>query len=151
MNVFVKREYDYAIRICAYLAGQPSKTPVSLRVLSQKLAISRPFASKIIFKLKKKNIINTVQGKQGGVFLRANPQTLSFYDILVAMDFDSTLNECVSNPQICPLITVCKIHLFFVRQEAKLLGTLKDQKISDYIFSDQELDKHYIIEERKAG
>ncbi len=145
MHAFVKREYDYAIRICAYLAGQPEKEPVSLGTLSKKLAISRPFASKIIFKLKNKGIVGTVQGKKGGVFLQANPHFLSFFDVLQAMDFDSTLNECVHNPQICPLVSVCKIHLFFVQQERELIKSLKAQKIIHYAFSDSELDSNLFL------
>ena len=152
MHAFVKREYDYAIRLCAYLAGQPEKVPISLGTLSKKLAISRPFASKIIFKLKNKGIIETVQGKKGGVFLRANPYLLSFFDVLQAMDFDSTLNECVHNPQICPLVSVCKIHLFFVQQEKTLVNSLKAQKIIHYAFSDSELDAGAFVKtDRKAG
>ncbi len=152
MYAFIKREYDYAIRMCAYLAGKPQGKPIALRTLSQKLALSRAFASKIMFKLRNKGIIGTVQGKNGGVFLRANPRQLSFYDILEAMDFDSTLNECVHNPQICPLIPACKIHLFFVKQENELIKTLRAQKIIDFSFSDSELDATlFQTEDRKAG
>ncbi len=152
MYAFIKREYDYAIRMCAYLAGRPQGKPIALRTLSQKLALSRAFASKILFKLKNRGIIGTVQGKNGGVFLQSNPHQLSFYDILKAMDFDSTLNECVHNPQICPLIPVCKIHLFFVEQENELIKTLQAQKIIDFSFSDSELDStRFLTEDRKAG
>jgi len=144
MNVFIKREYDYAIRICAYLAGQDSNQPISLGLLSQKLAISRPFATKIIFKLRQKNIIGTVQGKRGGIYLKADPYKLSLLDVLKAMDFDSTLNECLHNPQICPLISICKIHAFFLQQEIQLLNTLEDKKIIEFIFSDADLDTRFL-------
>ena len=152
MNVFIKREYDYAIRMCAYLAGRDSNQPISLGHVSQKLAISRPFAAKIIFKLRQKNIIGTVQGKHGGVFLKADPHKLSLLDVLKAMDFDSTLNECLRNPQICPLISICKIHVFFLQQETQLLNTLKEKKIIEFVFSDADLDtKLSYAENRKTG
>ena len=152
MNVFIKREYDYAIRMCAYLAGRDSDHPISLGLVSQKLAISRPFASKIIFKLRQKNIIGTTQGKYGGVYLKSDPHKLSLLDILKAMDFDSTLNECLHNPQICPLIPVCKIHVFFLQQETQLLNTLKEKKIIEFAFSDADLDTQFLHgENRKTG
>ncbi len=82
MTTFIKREYDYALRICAYLAEHYQEGPISLGTISDKLFISRHFANKIVHKLKKNNLIVTVQGKQGGIYLNRNPQELSLYEIL---------------------------------------------------------------------
>jgi DNA-binding IscR family transcriptional regulator len=53
---FVKREYDYAIRICAYLAGNYRKGPIFISQISEKLFITRPFAIKSVFQLKNRTI-----------------------------------------------------------------------------------------------
>ncbi len=82
MNSLITREYDYAIRICAYLAGKKDQGPVSIFQISQKLFITRPFATKIVYRLKQHSILTTTQGKDGGVSLNANPETLSVYNIL---------------------------------------------------------------------
>lgn len=142
MAVFIKREYDYAIRICAYLAGHYTQKPIPLSSIASKLFISRPFATKIVYQLKKLAIINTVQGKDGGVFLNRPPEQLSFYDVLDAMGFDSSLNECLVNPGICPLVADCKIHDFFARQQNELLEKLKTTVISKYAFDDRDLIKN---------
>lgn len=133
ISTLIKREYDYAVRICAYLAGQVHKKPISISRISQLLSISRPFTNKIIFKLRKANIIGSVQGRYGGIFLKPDPTNLSVYDILMAMDFDSVINECLRNPAICPIIGFCKIHLFFTDLQEMLLQRMKEKMISELV------------------
>lgn len=137
MNVLIKREYDYALRICAYLAGKFSKGPISLTQITNKLFIPKSFASKIVFKLRKSNLIGTVQGKYGGIFLKKDPELVSVLDVLEAMNYNSTVNECLVNPAICPLVNLCKIHRFFEEQEAIILNNFRQKKLSELaIFED---------------
>ncbi len=138
-NVLIKREYDYALRICAYLAGKFSKGPVSLSQITKKLIIPKSFASKIVFQLRQSNLIGTVQGKYGGIFLKKDPQYISVMDILEAMDYNSTINECLVNPSICPLVNLCKIHRFFEEQEAIILNNFRQKKLSEFIIFEDDL------------
>ncbi len=131
MNPFIKREYDYAIRICAFLAGQEPGKAIPLSRIVKVLAIPKPFATKITHKLKKAQVTATVRGKAGGIFLKKEPRTLSVLDILKAMSFDSTLNECIYHHDICPLVGICHIHNFFREQERRLLDSFEDKKIAD--------------------
>ncbi len=139
MHSFIKREYDYAIRICAFLAGFKSGETVPLSKVARLLAIPRPFATKIVHKLKNNGITDAVQGKAGGIFLRKDPRKLSLLDILQAMGFNSTLNECLHEYGHCPLIKGCRIHLFFKMEEQKLLSDFADKKISELVIYSNEL------------
>ncbi len=139
MTSFIKKEYDYAIRICAYLAGQAPGTIVPLSEISRRLFISRPFASKIVHQLIKKQVLASVQGKYGGIYLARDSHKLSVYDILISMGFDHHINECVENMTACPLSNNCKIHNFFVRQEVMLLDNFKDKKLDELAFSNKDL------------
>lgn len=139
MAAFIKREYDYAIRICSYLAGFNEKEHKSVPKISKKLYLTVPFTTKIVHQLKNSNIIETVQGKYGGIRLKVAPNKLTFYDILYAMGFDMTINECLKNPGICPIVKNCKIHRFFLSQEQTIIENLKDATIKDFIITDDEL------------
>ncbi len=141
MTAFIKREYDYAIRICAYLAGYYKKEYIPVPEVSKKLVLTVPFTTKIVHQLKNKNIIETTQGKYGGIRLNVPPRELSFFDILNAMGFDMTVNECLKNPQICPIVSNCKIHQFFFSQEQMMIENLKRATIKNFIISDEELPK----------
>ena len=137
---FIKREYDYAIRICAYLAGNFQRGSIALSEISQKLFITRPFATKIVFRLKSNGIVQTVQGKHGGVYLSQSPDQLSLLAIVRAMGYDVTISDCVENPSFCPLPAPCKIHSFFIDQENLLIDQLKSRKIAEFAFNDSEFD-----------
>lgn len=139
MAAFIKREYDYAIRICSYLAGFNEKEHKSVPKISKKLYLTVPFTTKIVHQLKNSNIIETVQGKYGGIRLKRSPNELSFFDILNAMGFDMTINECLKNPEICPIVKNCKIHRFFLSQEQTIIENLKDATIKNFIITDDEL------------
>jgi Rrf2 family nitric oxide-sensitive transcriptional repressor len=139
MAVFIKREYDYAIRICAYLASFYKKEHKSVPEISKKLYLTVPFTTKIVHQLKNNNIIETVQGKYGGIRLKVSPNKLSLYDIVYAMGFDMTINECIRNPGICPIVNNCKAHRFFLSQEQMIMENLKNATINDFKITDNEL------------
>jgi Rrf2 family nitric oxide-sensitive transcriptional repressor len=139
MPVFFTRENDYAIRICAYLAGKEDTNPVAISDISDKLFITRPFATKIIYYLKQSNIVETTQGKMGGVCLKADPGKLSIYDILKALGFHSSLNECLYKPGFCPMEPTCKIHTLFIDEEERLINSLKSKHISEFVIKDDDL------------
>ena len=138
MNTLIKREYDYALRICAYLAGK-FQSLVSISRLSKVLLISRPFTTKIIYRLKNENIVSTVQGKDGGVYLSHPPETVTVYDVLLAMGFDSNLNECLAEGHQCPMEGHCRLHSFFYQQEKLLIDSFKKKKLSDVLMTDDQL------------
>ncbi len=139
MAAFINREYDYAIRICAYLASFYKKEFKSVPEISKKLFLKVPFTTKIVHQLKNNHILETIQGKYGGIRLNVSPQKLTFYDILFAMGFDMTINECVKNPSICPLVDHCKIHVYFTDQERMIIENLKNATINNYKITDEEL------------
>jgi Rrf2 family nitric oxide-sensitive transcriptional repressor len=137
---FIKREYDNAIRICAYLASNYRKGPIALSELSEKLFITRPFATKIVFRLKRSNIVKTVQGKHGGVYLDSPPDKLSLHAIIKGMGHDVTISECIQRLDYCPLPPPCKIHSFFIEQEDSLINHLKSRYITEFAFTDSDFD-----------
>jgi Rrf2 family nitric oxide-sensitive transcriptional repressor len=112
MFYLFNKEYDYSLRICAYLAGS-YQNKISIRQLSEKLFITLPFTTKIIYKLKTFGILKTERGKSGGVILAKDPKHLSLFEILTAMGLLKKVSECITEDGFCPLKTPCKIHSFF--------------------------------------
>ncbi len=139
MTSFIKREYDYAIRIMAYLAGKTGQGPIPVSRLSRTLFLSKNFINKIIFQLRQAGLIESVQGKYGGLSLHGKPEDISIFDILSAMGFQESLNECTKNHDICPLSGFCLIHTFFKEQEDILFGQFRNKKLSELIIRDQDL------------
>jgi Rrf2 family nitric oxide-sensitive transcriptional repressor len=132
---FISREQDYALRITAYLAGLKKGEFISVSKIAETLRISQKFASRIAHKLKKAGVTDSIQGKYGGVFLKASPQNISIWDILNIIGFKIKFNDCLCENFFCELELGCKFHSFFVQQEQVFMDNLKNQKISDYVLS----------------
>jgi len=135
MYYLAKKEYDYAIRICAYLAGSGANKQFTIQELSSVLLISKPFATKIIYQLKQSKIVNTTRGKKGGVSLAVNSSELSFYKIIKAMGLVRSVSECISVEGFCPLPAPCNIHQFFIDHENEIIKKLKKTTINNFAFS----------------
>ncbi len=136
----VKREYDYAIRICAYLAGHYQGGPISLSRISAKLFITRPFATKIVYQLKSAKIVDTAQGKHGGVFLNVRPRDLTLFEILKGMGLGVSISKCIDNPKFCPLPPPCKLHALFIEEENRLIALFKSKTINEFAFTEEDFD-----------
>lgn len=142
MFFLYKKDFDYAIRICSYLAENKKNKPIPVSEISKKLLITKPFATKIIYLLRQSNIIATTQGKTGGIFLNKNPNIISLFDILNSMGLSETISECITEDNFCPLPAPCKIHSYFMNIENKLLNELKKKKLSKFSFSDSDFKLH---------
>ncbi len=140
MYYLAKREYDYAIRICAYLAGSGPNANFTINDLSTKLLISKPFATKIVYQLKKNSILSTTRGKNGGAQLAVAPNELSLFQIFEAMGLVKTVSSCISEDGFCPLPPPCTIHKFFIDHEDEIIKKLKSVTINNFAFSDQDIN-----------
>ncbi len=137
MFYLFNKEYDYALRICAFLAGT-YKNKQSIRQLSEKLFITIPFTTKIIYKLKTSGIVNTERGKSGGITLAKDPGKLNLFEILTAMGLLKKVSECITEESFCPLPAPCKIHSFFMNEEDILLNKLKSIQIEEFKFTEED-------------
>ncbi|MCU7494144.1 MAG: Rrf2 family transcriptional regulator [Ignavibacteria bacterium] len=141
MQSYLTRECDYAIRITAFLAGLKSQKQLPVSEIAKRIHVTKSYAARIIHVLKNGGIVLTTQGLYGGVCLARDAGEISFYDVMQAMNFKATLNECLCNKDVCTFPKVCKVHAFFALQEKNLLDELKKAKISDYAFDEVTIDK----------
>lgn len=139
MAEYITREVDYAIRIVAYLAGKNER--IKIDEICKKLYLKRPFVIKIIHKLNKCHILKTYTGKNGGILLAMDISELSLYDIFQCLGFKTTINICTEKPEHCELNPICNITTFFAGIEKSLVNKLKNAKIKDFIFNDEDLNK----------
>ncbi|GEM_PF-633651 len=151
MLFLFKREFDFAIRICAYLGGYYQKELIPINLLSTKLYITKPFTTKLVYKLKQAGILGTEQGINGGVYLKVKPSDLSLFDILSSVGLSKTISECITEDDFCPLPAPCKIHSFFMAEETKLINKLRKTKISKFIFRDNDLKTKINQPKKKRG
>ena len=76
----------YAVMALADIAKFDQNEPISLRDISLRQGISLLYLEQIFLKLKKKNIVVSVRGANGGYVLSKTPKEIKLADIFSAVD-----------------------------------------------------------------
>lgn len=106
----ITREADYAIRALVYLSERFGQPPVTTTEISEKAAIPYRFLRKISHHLVESGIVGAARGKQGGLFLKVEPDKLSILDILKIFDERTcTLSICCESDDACHRSSTCNV------------------------------------------
>ncbi len=106
----ITREADYAIRTVVYLARRFGQQPVATTEISKNAEIPYRFLRKISHQLVESGLVGATRGKQGGIFLIAEPSELSLFDILKIFDPRACqINVCCSSDDACNLSKACNV------------------------------------------
>jgi len=119
---------NYALHIMVHLAVSSSNQKVSVQQLAEKQGLSPSYLSKILTRLTKGGMIASSPGVNGGYKLTPNWESISFLDVIHAIEgsaslFDGCLN---GNPN-------CHIQKVMISAEEKMEEELRQQKISDLV------------------
>lgn len=145
MSFFINREFDYAVRICAFLSGRRD-AKFTASEISRLTAVSPSFTRKIVHGLRKAGILSAQRGRNGGIYLAKPPESIDLYFLLTSINFKFNLNECTVKPTICPFSDNCKIHNFFADTEEMLINHFKGKTIADIAFNHFTLIKEQSIQ-----
>ncbi len=84
----------YAVMALIDLARFDSINPVSLRDISLRQGISLNYLEQIFYKLKKKEIVKSIRGTNGGYVLNKNPNDIKLTNIFHAVDEKVKTVQC---------------------------------------------------------
>lgn len=90
---FSRRE-DYAVIVVTKLASAFGKQPVPLSDISKEYRLSLLFLRNVANDLRAKGLIFAVEGKNGGYFLKKNPEVLKMGEVLKAFTTEPLLECC---------------------------------------------------------
>lgn len=121
----ITRQADYALRTIIYLSrlAPDEKAPTS--IIAKKQHIPSSFLAKIISQLSVAGLIHTARGAHGGVSLAKNPKEISVLEVIEAIDGPVMLNECTTNPGICPFTDDCPMRVVWCDARKDLLEKLE--------------------------
>ena len=105
----------YALRALCYLAGREDPRPAAIADIAEASAAPRKFLEAILLELKRRQILVSSRGRLGGYLLARAPETISFADVIRALDGPLALAPCASKTafgpcEACPGIADCPVH-----------------------------------------
>lgn len=137
----LSRGAEYAIRSVLYLSGKPAGEIVFSEEISRNQDIPRAYLSKIFQSLARKGIIKSHRGAKGGVTLLKSPEGITVFDVIVAMEGDIFLNDCLIHKGYCPKDPVCPAHFFWRDMQNKFCDNLREANFQNLLNKGRELEK----------
>lgn len=117
---------DYALHVMLYLVSTASDKPVGVQLLAEKLGVSQTYLSKLLAKLVKAGLIQSVPGANGGYRLRGNWEEISFLDVIHAIEGTASVFECSLNHG-----SECLIQQVVLGAERQMEQALRSKKLSE--------------------
>ena len=106
MKIF-RKDADYAVRTLIYLAIRGGSDYVSSTTLAKELGIPMNFLRRICSTLIKAKILETREGKNGGVRLVKKPETITVLQLIELFDGKPELSDCTFRKKLCPNRQTC--------------------------------------------
>lgn len=129
----ITRASDYAIRVILFLALQPKDKYFMRGELSEKCSIPDSFLGKLLQFLVKADMLYSERGKKGGFKLKKEPKDISLYDIIVSVEGDIQINECLTDTYSCSESFHCSIHNALNTIRNNMINELKQYTVEKLI------------------
>lgn len=127
----IHRDSDYAIRSLLELARNEDVVPVSK--LAEVCDVPVDFLRKIMQTLKRAGLVNSIQGPAGGYGLRIEPDEISLWEVMSAVQGPVVVNECFENTDICCNIPNCPVRSKLGELQDTVTEWLKGLTVGDLV------------------
>ena len=85
---------EYALHCLLYMIDIPSGKAVGIKYLAAYQGVSETYLSKVYTKLRKAGIVRSIPGVNGGYELERIPASITFWDIVEAVEGTAPLFQC---------------------------------------------------------
>ncbi|MNK49159.1 HTH-type transcriptional regulator CymR [compost metagenome] len=115
---------NYALHTMLFLANAAPHKPMGVQQLAEQQDVSPTYLSKILTKLVKAGMIESASGAHGGYRLKRNWESISFLDIIHAIEGTASLFDCTLDHG-----SECLIQQVVLSAEEKMEEHLRTQTI----------------------
>jgi len=127
--MLVTRETDYAIRCVLYLARDRDQI-TSVGEIAERMNIPRSFLAKILQRLVREGIVESIRGVKGGFRLIRQPEEITLLEVFTAMQGVAPVNTCAIDKRRCRMNPACAVHAIWTEIRKDVERRLSSNKIS---------------------
>lgn len=120
----ISRKIEYGTRAMAFLASLPEGMTISFREIARKMAIPEEFLAKILKTLVKADLVRSTRGAHGGYNLSRSATTISFLDVIEAVEGPVGVNLCTEKDKEqlgCSFSGTCTMHHVWREGQKRML------------------------------
>ena len=122
---------DYALRALIYLAGRSKRGTVA--EIASFYRISRDHVAKVVHRLARLGFVRSIRGLGGGVELARAPAEISVGEVILAMEGNMHLLECVGTAGVCTIEKRCQLKGVLAEAERIQMQYLQSVPLSDVV------------------
>ncbi len=124
---------EYAIRALSILARYSQDQFVLVGTLAGSADLPHHYLSKILQNLVRMQILESRKGSKGGFRLARDPDQITLYDVVNAIENLGTTRRCLLGQAECSDERACPLHEFWVRISNDYLETLQRTTLGDLV------------------
>lgn len=120
-----------AIIILSFLAGYKGKYAASLSLICNDLKLPHTYLEQIMPLLRHAGLVKSYRGSAGGYRLAKKAETISFLNVIFALEGNMRVANCVSGGK-CKIEDKCPSKKIHIKLQNELNKSLDKIKISDF-------------------
>ena len=103
----ISTKSKYALRALIDLAVHYRGKPVLLKDIAKRENLSIRYLENIFTKLRTAGLLKSYKGRGGGFSLAHDPVNINLLDIVLLLDGDTAISQCVDEPSACKRSKIC--------------------------------------------
>jgi Rrf2 family nitric oxide-sensitive transcriptional repressor len=123
---------DYALRVLIYV-GTNEEGLSTIQEIADAFSISKAHLMKVVHRLGKYGYLETVRGKNGGMRLKARPETIRVGDVVRAIEQDLAVIGCLGQESFCRIQGACVLTGALREATDAFLGVLDQYTLADLL------------------
>lgn len=130
---------DYTLRVLIYLAIEPGKL-ATIPEMASAYGVSENHLMKVVHRLVRSGVIESVRGKGGGVRLAREPIDIRLGEVIRTSEGESPIVECFSpEANKCRITPACKLPRILDDAFESLYRSLDAYTLADFTVNGEEL------------
>ena len=130
---------DYTLRVLMYLAIEPSRL-ATIPEIACAYGISENHLMKVVYRLARSGLIDSVRGKGGGIRLAQTPASIRLGQVVLASEGDAIIAECLSEKNNnCCITPACKLSSILAHAFEGFYEALDAYSLADLVNDPQQL------------
>lgn len=135
----------YGIRAVTYIASKSKdKGKIGIKQISEDLNLPTPFLAKILQQLAKQKILSSSKGPHGGFALLRDPKKITLLDIIITIDGNDLLENCIIHNTTCSCVgedkLICPIHDEYAKIRNNMLRLFSKKTVYGLVRSASKTD-----------
>lgn len=131
---------DYTLRVLMFLALNRTRL-ATIPEIAAAYGISENHLMKVVHRLVRSGVIESVRGKGGGIRLAREAEDIRLGEVVRGSEAGGPIVECLSNEAgNCRIAPSCRLAAMLVRAFDTLYASLNEYTLADLVCAPRELD-----------